>query len=146
MNRHSYFPLEAAMRGGETLRLFVPNIVYLGFAATIPRAWENAECFYYEQRGWLQRWGRGQQALMRQAEVQMTAGFWSAAESTLIRVRALGDTIPAAVVEQARALDQQGRSAEARLIEGEFYRRWPEHSLGPSSKPLGGPPVAGKSH
>jgi len=37
MNRHSYFPLEAAMRGGETLRF--PNVVYLGFTATIPRAW-----------------------------------------------------------------------------------------------------------
>jgi len=140
-SRHSYFPLEAAMRGGETLRLFVPNVVYLGFAATIPRAWENAECFYYEQRGWLQPWGRGQQALMRQAEVQTTAGSWAAAESSFLRVRALGDTIPGAVLGQARTLAQRGRTAEATLIANEFIRRWPKHPLRPKLEALVAPTI-----
>jgi len=93
-SRTSYFPLEGAMRGGETLRLFTPELVYLGFTTTIPPQWEDAECFHYEQRGWLRRWGRGPRALMRQAEAQRAAGQWSAAESTLSRVRALGDPVP----------------------------------------------------
>lgn len=94
--RESYWPLEAALRGGETLRLFLPGIEYLGFANTIPPGWEDAECFRFEQRGWLEPWGRGQRALLRQAAVQLAAREWSAAESTFRRVRALGDTLPGA--------------------------------------------------
>ena len=96
-SRTSYFPLEGAMRGGETLRLFTPHLAYLGFTTTIPPTWEDAECFYYEQRGWLKRWGRGQSALMRQAEVQLAARQWSAAESTLSRVRALASAVESGI-------------------------------------------------
>ena len=73
-SRTSYLPLEAAMRGGETLALFVPELRYAGFASTIPPEWDDVECFYYDQRGWLKRWGRGQQALLRQEELLRAAG------------------------------------------------------------------------
>ena len=68
-SRTSYLPLEAAMRGGETLRLFVPQVVYAGFARTIPDSLGEAECFHFDQRGRLERWGRGPAALARQSEV-----------------------------------------------------------------------------
>jgi hypothetical protein len=124
-HRTSYYPLEAAMRRGETLLLFLPGLVYLGFADTIPSAWEGAECFYFEQRGWLRAWGRGQRALMHQAEVQMDALRWASAERTLRRVRALADTIPRALQWQITALMEQGLRDEARVVAEEFVRRWP---------------------
>jgi hypothetical protein len=124
--RTSYMPLEAALRGGETLRLFEPQLTYLGFATTIPAAWENAECFYYEQRGWLRAWGRGQRALLQQAAVQMSAGRYASAESTFLRVRSLGDTIPAALAGQVAALMALGRRNEARIVADEARRRWPD--------------------
>jgi hypothetical protein len=87
-HRRSYFPLEAAMRGGETFRLFLPDLVYGGFRTTIPPGMEeDVEYFHYEQRGWLERWGNGPGALMRQARVQMDGRHWAAAESTLRRIR-----------------------------------------------------------
>jgi hypothetical protein len=67
--RVTYIPLEAALRGGETIRLFFPGLLYVGFATTIPAGWSDVECFRYEQRGWLERWGRGEAARLRQAEV-----------------------------------------------------------------------------
>lgn len=136
-SRVSYFPLEAAMRGGETLRLFTPGLDYLGFTTTIPPRWEDAECFYYEQRGWLRRWGRGQQALMRQAEVQMTSGQWAAADSTLIRVRSLGDTLPSALQWQISVLAKSARYREANLLAKEFVARWPKHPFAARADSLG---------
>jgi hypothetical protein len=123
--RTSYFPLESAMRGGETLRLFEPKIVYDGFNAMIPSVLDNTEFFYYEQRGWLEPWGHGQSALMHQARVQMASGSWPEAETTFRRVRALGDTVPSALEGQFTALLQSGRVREARLVEQELERRWP---------------------
>lgn len=86
--RESYWPLEGALRGGETVPLFLPQVRYLGFKTTIPERFEDAECFYFEQRGWLKRGGRGANARLRQAEVQMAAQRWASAESTFRRVRA----------------------------------------------------------
>jgi hypothetical protein len=105
--------------------LFVPGIVYGGFVNTIPPDDEDAECFYFEQRGWLAHWGRGQRALMRQAGVQMAAQSWAAAESTFRRVRALGDTLPSALEGQVTALIEAGRAPEARPIAEDLLRRWP---------------------
>ena len=86
----SYIPLEAALRGGETLELLAPELHYRGFSSTIPPDWLDVECFHYEQRGWLEHWGRGPQALLRQARLQMSTGQTMAAESTYQRARALG--------------------------------------------------------
>jgi hypothetical protein len=123
--RRSYLPLEAALRDGETLRLFLPGIVYLGFTTGIPAGSEDAECFYFEQRGWLDYWGRGQRALLRQASIQADGHRWAAAESTFARVRALGDTLPAALRGQLAALAQTGRAGDARRVAEEYLRRWP---------------------
>ena len=70
LHRESYIPLEAALRGGEAIQLFLPTLEYMGFATTVPVAWTDVECFYYEQRGWLEPWGKGETALIRQAELQ----------------------------------------------------------------------------
>ena len=88
--RTSYYPIDAAMRGGETIRIFLPGLVYRGFRETIPDDWTNVEVFLPDQRGWLTSWGRGRRALERQAEEQARAGQQAAAESTLARARALG--------------------------------------------------------
>jgi hypothetical protein len=85
--RVSYYPLEAAMLNGKSLRLFLPGLVYAGFAAGVPRDWEDVECFLFEQRGYLRPWGSGPAALQRQAEYLATLGRQAEAESTLTRVR-----------------------------------------------------------
>ena len=85
----TYIPLEAALRGGETLELLAPELHYRGFSSTIPPDWLDVECFHYEQRGWLEYWGKGPQALLRQARVQMSSGRTMAAESTYRRAGAL---------------------------------------------------------
>lgn len=126
--RVSYLPLEAAMRGGQTLKLFLPEVVYLGFARTIPRELESAHSFHYEQRGWLEHWGQGQKALLNQGRVQLAGGQWLAAESTFVRVRDLGDTLPAALVGQAEALAGSDRIQQALAVTLELERRWPRHA------------------
>jgi hypothetical protein len=113
------------MRGGETLRLFMPGIRYLGFATTIPRSLEWADCFSYGQRGQLQYWGRGQDALMRQGFAQLDDHLWMEADSTFLRVRSIRDTIPAALMGQTKALAGAGRTADARRVAEEILRRWP---------------------
>lgn len=140
-SRRPYYPLEAALRRGETLRLFVPGLVYRGFADTIPSGWEDAQIFYFEQRGWLQPWGRGQQALLRQAELQAKVHRWESARITYARVRAICDTIPEAVYGQYTALRALGRDGEARALEPVLRSRWPSHRLSnsiPSAPPRGG--------
>jgi hypothetical protein len=123
--RTSYLPLEAVLRGGEALRLFAPGLVYRGFATTIPPGWEDVECFLYEQRGWLRPWGRGQDALRNQAALQASKGRWAEAESSFVRVRALGDTLPQAVCGEAVALYRLHRNREADALVDTFERRWP---------------------
>jgi hypothetical protein len=66
--RASYYPLEGALRGGETLKLFFPHLVYGGFSSKVPLS-PQIDCFYFEQRGWLRYWGRGREALTRQTEL-----------------------------------------------------------------------------
>jgi hypothetical protein len=114
------------MRGGEALRLFFPRLVYRGFAQTLPRAWEDSESFYFEQRGWLEPWGRGQRALLRQASVQAAAGDWAATLASYMRVRELGDSIPAALIGEIEALKHLNRTAEAAIVARDFIERWPD--------------------
>jgi hypothetical protein len=134
--RLSYFPLEAAMREGETLRLFLPQVSYAGFYRTIPLGLADAEWFYFEQRGWLRRWGRGQQALLNQARVQMEQRAWAAAETTFREVRSLGDTLPEALAGQAQALTALGRYDEAERLAQVAGRRWPNHPAWAASRAL----------
>ena len=123
--RMEYVPLEVALRGGMAIELFAPGVVDSGFAVTIPPGWERVECFLYEQRGWLRRWGHGQEALMRQAELQAASGRWAAAESSFARVRSLADTVPAALCGQAVAFSRLGLASEAEAAARLFAQRWP---------------------
>jgi len=66
--RRPYYPLESVMEGGRTLRVFLPQLGYAGCSDTIPRSWTDVEVFLFEQRGYLRRWGRGPEALRREAE------------------------------------------------------------------------------
>lgn len=127
--RNSYWPLEGAMHDGLTLRLFAPGLNYRGFSTSIPTDWVDVECFRFEQRGWLQHWGRGQDALLHQARVQAESGNWASAESSLMRVRLLGDTIPEAVAGQIIALQRQARRVEADSLAAIFFSRWPASAL-----------------
>lgn len=130
-SRASYLPLEGAMRGGETLRLFVPGVVYRGFATAIPADAGDAECFLFEQRGRLRRWGRGQRALMAQAEAQLASGRWAEAESTFRRARALADTLAEAVYGTMVSLSERGQFEAADALADSFVRRWPRDPLAP---------------
>ena len=110
--------------------MFLPRVVYAGFAEGIPDDWIGVECLYYEQRGWLRSWGKGQLALIEQGRVQLSAMHWRDAERTFLRARMLGDTMPLALEGQAEALSRASRAQEARLIRAELQRRWPEHISG----------------
>jgi hypothetical protein len=123
--RTSYMPLEAVLRGGEALRFFAPGLIYRGFATTIPPGWDDVECFLYEQRGWLRPWGHGQDALRNQAALQASKGRWAEAESSFVRVRTLGDTLPQVLCGQAVALYRLRRTREADALVDTFERRWP---------------------
>ena len=85
--RTSYYPLEAVMMEGKTLHLFVPGLAYAGFDRTIPPGWEDVECFLFEQRGYLRRWGRGRDALKRQAEYLASMGRQPEGEPTVPSAR-----------------------------------------------------------
>jgi hypothetical protein len=64
----TYYPLESLLQDGKAIRLFFPTWSSAGFSDTIPAGWENVECFLFEQRGFLRRWGKGADALQRQAD------------------------------------------------------------------------------
>ena len=66
---------------------------------------------------------------MRQAEVEMAERQWEAADSSFLRVRALGDTLPGALQGQITALVAAGRGPEALRVAMELRRRWPGDSL-----------------
>ena len=119
-----YMPLQVALEGSHALGLFVPGVVDSGFAVTIPATWSKVECLLVEQRGWLRAWGRGQQALMRQREFQYSMQRWAAAESSFARVRAMGDTLPSAVIAQCIVLQRLGASARSRALADSFAVRW----------------------
>ena len=129
--RMTYIPLQAVLRDGRAFRLFLPGLADSGFAPTIPADWQRVEVFLYEQRGWLRAWGSDQEALMSQGEYQAGMEKWAAAESSFVRARALGDTLPAAICVQALALSRLGRSREAAALADTFSRRWPEDARGP---------------
>jgi hypothetical protein len=129
--RAPYLPLEAALRGGETLRLFLPGLVDRGFATTIPREWTDVECFLFEQRGYLERWGRGANALMRQGEFQLAAGAWEDAAASFRRARELADTLREATYGEMVALSALDRGREADALADQFLKCWPDDPRAP---------------
>jgi hypothetical protein len=83
----SYIPLEGAMRGGETLNLFVPGTTYMGFAEVPPPAWNHADLFVFDNDGTLTHLGRGARALAVYAGLLRESGRPADADALLERAR-----------------------------------------------------------
>lgn len=121
----SYLPLEQALRGGETLRLFFPGLRYAGFADTLPRAWEDTETFLYQDDGTLRELGRGARALAGLGYFTLRTRQWARADAMFRRSLALGDTLADAVFGLGITSSFLGRPADERAVAAEFLRRWP---------------------
>ncbi len=125
---HSYIPLEGAMRGGETIRLFFPGVEYLGFARDLPRAWEEAEVFLYQDEGTLRHLGKGSAALAELGTFGLKLREWTRAEAMFLRTRTRGDTLADATFGLIITRDFLGDLAGSRRYAAEFLRRWPGDS------------------
>lgn len=84
----SYIPLEAAMRGGQSLRLFAPGTRYLGFGFVPPPAWDRAQIFLFDNDGTLTALGSPPSAYRALARLYDEDGQADMAGS--LRSRALG--------------------------------------------------------
>lgn len=125
----SYIPLEVALRRGEAVRLFFPRLeylgFYLGFGASVPQAWQDAELLLYQDDGQLTALGRRSQGLARLGYYVLRLRQWSAADSLFRRSLALGDTVADATFGLVVTSSFLGRPEEARAHAAEFLRRWP---------------------
>jgi Dolichyl-phosphate-mannose-protein mannosyltransferase len=138
---YSYIPLESAFRDGEAIRLFHPGVRYLGFAGTIPPAWEHGQLFLYGNDGALRALGSGSAALAEVGYLALRYHEFARADSLLERSLALGDTLPAAVFGLVVTREQLGRRAESRGYGALFLRRWPDDErAAPVRAQLGLPP------
>jgi hypothetical protein len=123
----AYLPLEAALRGGEALRVFLPGRELVGFGSTIPRAWEEAEVFYYYgTAGHLEHLGRGSLALAMLGEMLLGLERWADARDLYQRTRARGDTLAPATFGLIIAEANLGDAERSRAQAQEFLRRWPD--------------------
>ena len=127
----SYLPLEGALRQGEAIRVFFPGARYLGFAASIPREWEDARTFLYQDEGTLRDLGRGSRALAELGYFTLQLEQWKDAEAMFLRSQALGDTLPDAVFGMIVTSYFLGREDESRRHAEEFLRRWPSDPRAP---------------
>jgi hypothetical protein len=145
---HSYLPLEAALRDGEALRVFTPQLRYAGFASSLPREWEDARVLLFNDRADLMDLGTGSQALARLGTFSLEVRDWERADSLFRRSRARGDTLPDATYGLVFTADALGQPAEADQYAREFLGRWPndpraaylDSVLGSSPDPSDVPP------
>jgi hypothetical protein len=91
---HSYIPLEGAMRGGESLRLFFPGTRYMGFADVPPPEWDDTQIFLFENDGTLTPVGSGARAYFGLAGLYERLGRTGTADTLRERARALGGVEP----------------------------------------------------
>lgn len=122
----SYIPLEGAMRGGETIRVFFPGVTYLGFAPDLPPAWDRARVFLYQDEGTLRDLGRGAAALTEQGLFALRLRDWPLAERSFEGGFALGDTLPDAAYGMIATAYFLGRRDEAMRWAAFFLARWPD--------------------
>src|SRR6185503_16885608 len=73
--------------------LFYPGVTYLGFDDHLPREWEDAEVFLFQDEGNLRDLGRGGEALSQLGYFLLKLHEWNRAEAMLLRSRQLGDTL-----------------------------------------------------
>lgn len=121
----SYLPLEGALRGGESVRLFFPGVKLLGFAESVPPAWEDAALFFYDSNGTLTPLGRGLEAQQKLVALIVQIERWDLAVPTFHRIVALGDTSADAAYGLLASLARIGRDDEAERLAAAFLRRWP---------------------
>lgn len=122
----AYIPFEGAMRGGETLRLFFPDLHYLGIGAAIPPEWEDAEAFLYHADGTLRPLGRRGRAQAEIGYFALRLRQFEKADSLFVRALALGDTVPDAVFGLVITRDALKHPEASQAWAAEFLRRWPE--------------------
>ncbi len=121
----TYTPFEAALRDGETLRVFLPSLSVLGFGERVLPEWEAADVFLYENDGRLVRLGRGLEAQRAFGAIALDVERWDLAEPTFRRMLALGDTTADAAFGLLTAVAGQRREQDARPLVLGFVRRWP---------------------
>jgi len=122
---HTYIPLEAALRNGEALRVFTPQLRYLGFASALPREWEGARVLLFNDQADLMDLGSGSHALARLGAFYLESRNWERADSLFRRSRAYGDTLSDATYGLVFTSDALGNPAAADRYAREFLRRWP---------------------
>ena len=130
--RYSYVPLEVALRGGRALALRFPRLRYLGFADTLPRDWEDAEVFLFQDDGSARHLGRGSRALAELGYFTIRTEQWARADAMLRRSLALGDTLPDAVFGLGVTSSFLGDELQARRWAREFTRRFPGDPRAPT--------------
>jgi hypothetical protein len=129
---HSYVPLEGALRQGEAIQVFFPGVTYLGFDRVLPREWEDAKVFLFQDEGTLRAVGSGSQALSELGLFAMRIEQWADADSMFLRSRALGDTLADATYGLIITSDFVGRKDDSKRYAAEFLRRWPNDQRAPA--------------
>jgi hypothetical protein len=123
---HAYIPLVSAWHGGSALSLFLPGVSVLGMGDGVPRAWERARVFRFDNDGQLHDLGRGATALDSLASDYLMGGRWLDARTALERIIELGRDGPEVRWRLGSALarlgDDPGAFAQARLL----MARWPD--------------------
>ena len=126
LGEHAYLPVVAALGGGRHMRLFRPDVTLLGIGDAIPREWERARVFRYDNDGSLVDLGRGCSALDSLASNYLRGERWQDARTSLERLMELGCDGPEvrwrlsiALVKQG---DETGGLAQVRLL----LERWPD--------------------
>lgn len=84
-NGRSYLPLEATLRGGETMRLFAPGLQFAGIAEVPPPDWDGVALFLYDNDGTLLYLGRGPMSLVNYSRYLRGAGRLAEADSVVMR-------------------------------------------------------------
>ena len=121
----SYIPLEGALRGGESLRLFVPGLVYAGFAVLPPQGWEDVEMFLFDNDGTLSALGRGARAFVKLGKLMLDLERPAEAEAMLSRAKLLGAATADSDYLMMIAIGGQGRIDEGQRAARAFLARWP---------------------
>jgi len=127
----AYLPLEAALRGGEALRVFVPGLTLDGFSTTIEEGEERAYAFWFKGNGDLDPLGTGSLALAQVGEMHASVEGWDEARRLYLRTRTRGDTLAPATAGLAFVESMTGHDPEARAYAREFIRRWPSDPRAP---------------
>jgi hypothetical protein len=122
---HGYVPLQAALAGGDAIRVLRPGLRYAGFGTDLPREWEDAEALLYRGDGSARWIGHGSVALAELGYFKLRLRQFAGADSLFVRSLARGDTLPDALFGRVTVAAVTGDRATAESAGREFLRRWP---------------------